>query len=341
VEALNAKSLPEELVVKFSSEQPWTINASVQCDFDGSGRPSAFRFVIPELVPSLIYILCHSLGAELLEMGACDLRKAIQKFADGANVAVRAYKQSGLPHAIRACYEYYSLTISDYSRAQHSYDLLTKLIAYHEIGHAYADHLKCGKDVNDVTKRGFELVADLLATTWFYNLYVRNTPDDEGYRQTRGFQSHSESIFTNGIQAQRTHLLLLVLMAVAGAQRSGGVLNVGGGALHPPGLQRHMLQHVHLGTLIESNFSAILSKEQVDGLADDWRAVFGDLISAGIVSPQDVREHVDPQECDTIEAAANTIEVMNVEELKPVVQVLRQAREILTDAIDGRRPGPK
>ena len=343
VEALNAKSLPEQVIVEFSSEQSnfaaWTINASVECEFDGTGRPSAFKFMIPELVPSLIYIFRHNLGAELLETGSCDLKKGIQQFADGANAAVRVYKQRGLSHSIRACYEYYGFTISDYSRVQHSYDLLTKLMAYHEIGHAYANHLTCGRDLNAVTRRGFELIADLLATTWFYNGYIRNTPDDNGYRQARGCGSYSESIFTNCIEAQRTHIILLTLMAFAGAQQSGGRLNVGGGISHPPGLQRHMLQHVHLGTLIESNSARVLSREQIVALGDDWKAAFDCLISAGIIPPKDIEAHLDPQECDTIEAAANAIEAMSVEELKPAVPFLLQARGIHMDALTGRR-GP-
>jgi hypothetical protein len=51
--------------------------------------------------------------------------------------------------------------------------------------------------------------------------------------------------------------------------------------------------------------------------------------------------HLDPQECDTIEAAANAIESMDVHELKPVVPFLLQARDLLEDAIAGRRPGSR
>jgi hypothetical protein len=178
IEALNAKSLPERVIVEFSSERsntaPWTINASVQCEFDAHGKPAAFKFVIPEFVPCLIYIFCQKFGTELMEGGFSDIRRNIQAFAEGANVGVREYKHHGLAHAIRASYDHYGFTIPDYARAQESYDLLTKLIAYHEIGHAYADHLTCGEDVNTVTRRGLELVADLLATTWFYNGYIRN-----------------------------------------------------------------------------------------------------------------------------------------------------------------------
>lgn len=271
IAALHAKSMPERVVVEFSGERsnvaPWTINASAQCEFGDGGEPTGFRFVIPELVPSLVYIFCQKLAAELMETGFSDVRRKIQEFADGASAGVRAYKEHGLGHAIRACYEYYGFTIWDSGRALQSFDLLTKLMAYHEVGHAYADHLTCGQDLNSVTRRGYELIADLLATTWFYNCYIRNTPDDDAYRETRGFASYSDSILANCIEAQRAHLTLLTLMAFAGAQKNGGRLTLEGGLSHPPGLQRHMLQHAHLGTLIESNFAHVLTKEQLVALA--------------------------------------------------------------------------
>ena len=342
IEALHAKVLPERVIVEFSSQRssvaPWTINAGVQSELDASGQLAGFRFVIPELVPSLIYIFCQRLAAGLMQTGSSDLRRDLQDFADGASAGVRVYKQQGLGHAIRACYEYYGFTIADYSRAQHSFDLLTKLMAYHEIGHAYADPLTCGQQINPVTQRGFELIADLLATTWFYNGYIRNTPDDDAYREGRGFATHSEAIFTNCVEAQRAHLILLILMAFAGAQRNGGRLTLDGGISHPLGLQRHMLQHVHLGTLIESNFACVLSKEQLVALGDDWSRVFEHLITSGIIPSEDAMRHLDPQECDPIEAAANAIESMNVPELKVVVPVLQQARDLLFDALAGRRP---
>ncbi|MEN6535428.1 MAG: hypothetical protein ABFD60_13535 [Bryobacteraceae bacterium] len=341
IDVLHAKLMPERVVVDFSSAaniSPWTINASVKCELDSEGRPVAFRFVIPELLPSLLYIFCQKLGAELLETGTSDVRKNIQAFADGGSAGVREYKQHGLAHAIRACYEYYGFTISEYSQVQNSFDLLTKLVAYHEVGHAYADHLTCGSNINPVTRRGFELIADLLATTWFYNCYIRNTPDDSGYREARGVASHSEAIFTNCIEAQRAQLTLLTLMAFAGGQQNGGRLTVSGGISHPSGMQRHMVQHVHLRTLIESNFAHVLSKEQLATLKEDWISILECLIRSGIVPVADAMSHLDPQECDTIEAAANAIESMNVMELKPVVPFLLEIREIQADALAGRRP---
>jgi hypothetical protein len=342
IEALHAKSMTKQVIVEFSSEPsnvaPWTMNASVQCELNASGQATSFRFVIPELVPSLIYIFCQRLGEELMQTGSGDLRHGLQDFVDGANAGVREYKQHGLGYAIRAGYEHYGFTIADYSRAQHSFDLLTKLVAYHEIAHAYADHLTCGRDINPVTRRGFELIADLLATTWFYNGYIRNTPDDDAYRETRGLASHAEAVFRNCIEAQRGHLVLLILMAFAGAQRNNGRLTLDGGVSHPLGLQRHMLQHVHLGTLIGSNFTQVLGAERIVALEDDWNSIFGNMITSGIIPAADAMRHLDPQECDTIEAAANAIESMDVHELKPVVPFLLQARDLLENAITGRRP---
>jgi hypothetical protein len=340
IEALHAKSIPERVAIEFSSGErltPWKINASVQRECDADGRTTGFRFLIPEFVPTLLYLFCQKLGAELLETGVSDVRQNIQAFADAAVTGVREYKQRGLGHAIRASYEYCGFTISDYSRAQHSFDLLTKLVAYHEVGHAYADHLTCGPDINPVTRRGFELIADLLAATWFYNKYVRNTPDDSGYREARGLASHQEAIFTNSIEAQRAQLTLLALMAFAGAQQNDGCPTVGGGISHPPGMQRHMLQHVHLGTLIESNFAKLLSREQLATLEEDWNSLFECLITSGIIPVSEAVSHLDPQESDTIEAAANAIESMNIQELRPAVPLLLEIREIQADALAGRR----
>jgi hypothetical protein len=99
-----------------------------------------------------------------------------------------------------------------------------------------------------------------------------------------------------------------------------------------------MLQHVHLGTLIESNFARVLTKEQLVALEDDWTRVFKCLMTSGIIPVKDVQAHLDPQECDTIEAAANAIESMNVQELTAAAPVLRQARDLLADAVAGRPP---
>jgi hypothetical protein len=130
----------------------------------------------------------------------------------------------------------------------------------------------------------------------------------------------------------------MALMAFAGAQRYRGVVTLDGGVSHPPGMQRHMLQHVHLGTLIESNLSHVVSEEQFDALKDDWSGVIRDLMAAGIIPVTDVQTNLDPNECDTIEAAAHAIESMDIDELKPAVPVLERARDLLADVIAGRRP---
>lgn len=342
VEALGVRSLPVQVIVEFTSEStkvaPWTINASVQCKVDSDGKPSLFTFLIPELVPALIYIFCQTLGAVLVEDGEAIELQRLQEFVHVGNKGVRSYKKDGLGHGIRTLYDRGGLTIAHYAEVQNSYDLLTKLIAYHEIGHAYADHLSCGQDLNAVSKRGFELIADLLATTWFYNGYVRNTPDDEEYRRRRGVASYAESIFANAVVAQRTHLLLIALMAIAGTQQNDGLVTLEGGISHPPGLQRHMLQHMHLTTLIESNFGHVLSREQFEAFDVDWNRLIDSFVQSGLIPIKDIEMMLDPRECDTIEAAADAIHAMDVRDLKPAVPVLLEVRELLIDALAGKRP---
>jgi len=55
VEVLHHAQLPENIVVDFTQIipgiSPWSLNASVNIDSDGSGNPIRFRFMTPELFP--------------------------------------------------------------------------------------------------------------------------------------------------------------------------------------------------------------------------------------------------------------------------------------------------
>jgi len=341
IEALNAKGLPERVIIGFSTANsnvtPWFITASVRCELDSTTHlPIAYHFATPELVPAIVYCYCFSVGSALIDHGPTDVRQRFRSFVDAANAGVREYKQSGLAPAIRACYEQLGLTILAVTEVANSYDLLTKLIAFHEVGHAYGLHLVGSRDLNAVTLKGFELIADLLATTWFYNTIVRNTPDDDEYRTFRGFSSYSESVLTNSLVAQRAQLTLLCLMAFAGAQHNGGRLTLAGGISHPSGYQRYMLQHVHMGTLIESNFSGILSPEQFTALNEDWYQTMSALVEQGMIPIADLQSSLDVREFDTIEAAAISIEEMHIEELLPAVPILKNARELMSSRSNER-----
>lgn len=332
IEALHAKTMPESVTVDFSDgAAPWTINASVGPIKDETGRTTGFRFTTGKFVPTLLYLFCAKVGAKLVAGVADGLSDDIREFGDLGNAGVREYKQRGLGHAIRAAHG--ACVDVEHSRACHSFDLLTKLLASHEAGHVYANHFAMAQDANAVTRRGLELIADLLSTTWFYNKYIRNTPDDSSYRQARNVASHAEAVFVNSMEAQRSQLALLALMAIAGAQRNGGRVTLDGGSTHPPGLQRHMLQHVHLGTLIESNFGSLLTQEYFSILEKDHQALLASLVGSGVIPPTEVLSQLDSREFDTVEAAALTIQRMGIEELTPAVPVLLQAREIAAKSL--------
>jgi hypothetical protein len=251
-----------------------------------------------------------------------------------SNAGIRQYKEHGLAAAVRACYEHFDLTIADASAIMNEYDLVTKLIAFHEVGHAYALHLTAA-DANVVRRRGFELIADLLAITWMCNKLVRNTPDSDEYREMRGFTSHAEAIFANCFMVQRAQQALLCLMTIAGAQKSGGTLTLEGGETHPPGMQRHLLQHIHFTTLVGSNFASVLSKEQLAALDSDWDNVLERLLGAGVIPISDFQTNLDPREFDTVEAAAYAIEEMDIWELQPAAPFLKDMRNILSGALKG------
>lgn len=67
------------------------------------------------------------------------------------------------------------------------------VIAYHEIAHAHTQHIAYAAS-RPVEKPALELIADLLATQWFYQKMVVNTPDTEQYRDFRKLSTHSQAI---------------------------------------------------------------------------------------------------------------------------------------------------
>jgi hypothetical protein len=332
IEALNSKGLPERVVVDFTNETsallPWRINAGIRFEFDTSGSPSAFRFVFPELLPAIAFIYCDAVGGKFMECGSNAIHENLQVFLDSASVCIQEYKAIGFASAIRASYANAGITALAFPKvAFDAYDLLTKHIAYHEVGHVYAQ-LTRTQEQNPVRATAFEIIADLLAVQWMYRKMIVNTPDTEEYRTFRGLASHSEALFQNCLAWQRSHYSLLCLMALAGAQNNGGRLTLDGGISHPPGLQRFMLQHVHFMTLVESNFSNILSVKQFEMLNNDWDCAIAIFIGVGLLPPSDIETYLDPRECDTLEMAANVIDERNISDLASVVPFLRGIRDI-------------
>jgi hypothetical protein len=335
VEALNRKSLPEKIVVDFTrllpASSPWSLNASVRCELDGAGKPLAFHFSTPELVPAMMYLFVAVVAHEFLDETRFEnfcrdpqtFRARIQLFVDGASAAVRAYRQSGFGSAVRAGYMHLSLTIQHLYTFADDYNLLAKLIANHEVAHAYIEQFTYASVLAECDVRAFEFLADMVGTAWFFHEMIANTPNTEEYRKFRGMRSYAETIYSNSLATLRAQQVLLVFMAIAGAQRSGGTVSLAGGKSHPGGLQRYFLQHIQLYTLIESNFSSVISGDQLRNLQDDWDSRMDTLFRSGLIRPEDLQSLRDDSNCDALNKCADLIEELKIGEVKQVGPTLR------------------
>ena len=346
-EAFHTQKLPLRMTVDFTQQgqevSPWIINASIDHHLE-NGQPVAFTFRMPELTPAILYLFTTAIVTDFFDADRSGefqknpdtLRQRFQHFGQAVTIAIREYRVQGFAHAIRAAYEHLGLTIGTFQRSSEDYNLLAIQMAYHEVAHGYLKQVTrntCTK----VETSAFELLADLVAVAWFYNHMIVNTPDTEEYRQFRRLKSHADSIFMNAMLTLRSQQALVILMAVAGAQRSGGAVSLAAGESHPPGMQRFMLQHVMLYTLIASNFSNLLLPEHFDVFQKEWDDNLDTLVRAGVIPLKDIETMLDTRECDTIEAAANLIEELRVPELLRLLPTLRAMRDWLTDAIAGGR----
>jgi hypothetical protein len=346
-EAFHTQKLPLRMTVDFTQEgqtaSPWIINASVEYQLDENGQPLAFTFRMPELTPAILYLFTAAIvsdffdahGFEEFQKKPDTLRQRFQHFGQAVTVAIREYHVQGIAPAIRAAYEHLGLTIGTLQRSSDDYNLLAMQMAYHEVAHGYLKQVT-REGTTKVETSAFELLADLVAVAWFYNHMIVNTPDTEEYRRFRRSKSHADSIFMNAMLTLRSQQALVILMAVAGAQRSGGAVSLAAGEIHPPGMQRFMLQHVMLYTLIASNFGNLLLPEHFGVFQKDWDDNLDTLVRAGVIPLKDIETMLDTRECDTVEAAANLIEELRVPELQRLLPTLRAMRDWLTDAFAGR-----
>jgi hypothetical protein len=345
-EAFHTQKLPLRMTVDFTQEgqtvSPWIINASIESHLEND-QPVAFTFRMPELTPAILYLFTTAIVTDFFDADRFEgfqrepntLRQRFQHFGQAVEVAIREYRAQGFAHAIRAAYEHLGLTLSTFQRSSEDYNLLSMQMAYHEVAHGYLKQVT-RKGSTKVETSAFELLADLVAVGWFYNHMIVNTPDTEEYRQFRRSKSHADSIFMNAMLTLRSQQALVILMAVAGAQSSGGAVSLAAGEIHPPGMQRFMLQHVMLYTLIASNFGNLLLPEHFETFQKEWDDNLDTLIRAGAIPLKDIETMLDTRECDTIEAAANLIEELRVPELQRLLPTLRSVRDWLTDAIAER-----
>jgi hypothetical protein len=335
VEALSKKNLPERFVIDFTrlpaASSPWTLNASVACEMDSGHKPLAFRFGTPELVPALMYLFIAAVAHQFLDDEEFHsyrrdpglLCARIQLFVDAASASVRGYRQSGFGSGVRGGYDHLGLTIEHLYSLADDYNLLAKLVANHEVGHAYVQQFTYASVLAEAERKAFEFLADMVGTAWFYNEMVANTPDTAEYRKFRSMNSYGETIYANCLATLRAQQILLVFMAIAGAQRTGGIVSLAGGSSHPGGLERYFLQYVQLYTLIESNFSSVLSGVQLKTLQEDWDLRMEILIHSRLIRSEDLHWFHDDSNCDALEKVADLIEKLKVGDLKKIGPTLR------------------
>jgi hypothetical protein len=352
VEALHVSDLPECLVVDFThllpGRSPWSINASISIDRDSDGQPLSFRIATPELAPAVFYMFSNIVVSQFFDEAKFEDFKAepsrlgekIQFFIDSGSAGIRTYRDKGLGPAIRAAYDHLGFKIIDLENCADYFDLLTKQIAYHEVAHAYVRQFMRKPVPTQKEQQAFELIADLVATEWFYNQMVRNTPDTDEYRCFRGMNTYADTILANAIITTQSQQASLMLSAIAGAQRSGGSVSLVGGAIHPPGLQRYQLQRIHLYTLIASNFSHILSQEQLNAIDQEWEDKIDTLARSGMLPLTDLESMFDLSQCERIEVAADLIEEMQIPELLKITDWLRATRGILSEILNSENMRP-
>jgi len=334
VDAFTSADLPQSITVDFTDinqgRSPWAINASIAVRRNENLKPISFDVVVPEFTPAAIYLFCATVGHLLIDDGEFESLKVdpkrlaggLEYFVVGASLGVRVFKSDGIGHAIRESHSFFKLGFNDFLRISPTYDLVTKFIAYHEIGHAYSGQLHSGEAQTDEDRRGFEFIADLLAMEWLFNKMIRLTPDDEEYRALQGHSSYRESILSNCLICVKVQLAVLLLHAVAGAQANGGSLSLSGGKRHPSGFARHAIQNVHFMTLFQSNFSDIVGRDGVDYIDREYNERFFFLFKGGCV-PQDNIAEIDSKEVkESFGRAAELIKKFKVKELLKIVPLL-------------------
>jgi hypothetical protein len=105
-------------------------------------------------------------------------------------------------------------------------------------------------------------------------------------------------------------------------------------------MQRYVLQHLHLYTLIRSNFATVLSEDDFAQLDQDWDSRMEVLVQSGMLPRVDLQGLLNTPECDTVEVAAGLIEELKIPELMKIAPTLRDMRGRLSDAISEKYRKP-
>ena len=348
ISALGEKNLPLEFVVEFPfstvSYPAWEVNCSVLAEKHSSGSLNKVIVQPPELLPTILFIFSACIGQHLFSDTGRDLcvkdpsllNGYIQHFFDTASQLVSIYRTQGMASAIRTTYE--SIGV-DFNAAKESFDYfdsLSFLIANHEVAHIYVSQLSLKFDNSKENSKAIEIIADLIASEWFFRRYVYFTPDMESYRESRKFTSHAEAVLANSKWAIETQLALLLLMGVSGAQGAGGRFHFEGGMCYPGSFGRYWLQQAWLFSAIEGELHEILPEEYRKHLTVIWKEYFNILCSSGVLSKRALQQVMDSDDVKIISQVADLVEANKIEELKPGIELLRsreKAAEVMRSQI--------
>lgn len=338
IEALNKVDLPESITVDYTKlsldSAPWLINASITYNHSGSGDLLGFEVNLPEFLPVIIHLYIHIVANQFFDYKNLisynqkkeSLKTSIQSLFDVLNKSVQCYKKNtnSIGLAVREAYSTIGYGFNDLNDSSNHFDLLTKLIANHEIAHAYLGQLSDWKGGPQIDYSAYELLADLLAIEWFYIHMIKNTPQAPEYFKMRGVKNFSEALCRNVDLVFESHQSLLLLMGIAGAQRTRGKITLQGSGVHPNGLLRHLLQHCHLYTLLHSNYSSdLLDEKSINFIDKKYDLIMKILLENGFISTQDVNTLINGETYQILERAIQIIEEKKIQSLENIKIFLR------------------
>lgn len=321
VEATNSAGVPDALEVNFEADPLWWLGASVQQSASGNGAIRGYRIDTSPLTPYLLYALSvrtlrvqDTIGEAETEVAA--VRANFQELKDILSATSTAFLDGGLGPALLTLRDDLGMDIQALQRGASVFDGAVKVLVGHEFAHAYIERFPwANRDLSPTERKAYEIMADLVAVSWLYSAFVRNTPDSVEYRKQRGFASHGEAIRNNSAAGLLSIKTFLMTLGLASALHGDSGVSLKGGVFHPHSLIRYLLQDVHFVTLAVSNFPDAFT----DGYAESFRAEgfrqMGLLVRAGLVPDDDIRALTDDANLEPVRLASKLIAEHDIPEL--------------------------
>lgn len=338
VEALNAKGFTDQISVDFSlgldRQQPWTLNAEIATIGDSEGQ-DGYRIRTSPFTPLVLHGISYQVGNKLLDLEILvqwlsepdKFSEEIRSIAQMIQRAVKGYRNNSLGESLNTLIEGFELNLENIYKSVDDFDVTVKFIVMHEVAHAYVNQFEyMSEGIPKQDFRAFEYVADLVATSWLYSGIIVNTPDSEGYRKTRGFWSHEESIRENTIWVLRSQLIVLIFLALASAIREKGKVSMEGGMLHPHTYLRYMMQQNHFMTLVLSNYKGSFNSEQIETVDKLWQEALKLFTITGLVPTDELNAIFDDDKFSDIRRAGVIAEKLDIPELRGAHKFLEQLK---------------